>query len=353
MLSPPSQSCVMLAHRASRSGPARLLHVPHAAALALAMLLPSPLPLRVADGARGAARVDLLKSPAGGLRFAADGSIVVGQSIFVDSVCGDDLADGRTAKTAFATVDTAVASLRASPNKETTVFVRVGQAHRMVPRDANDPLADWSMVAVRPWHYELDKADKLDSRGCPFNEEILIGISTPPGSTAVCSLALLTLRSSHGMVLPPPLQLPPPPVPAHTRTLSTRLLGECAQIGEVRLAGWDISVQGRVAPKATLLLYLFLVEVPPQEEHRVILNARGTAKLRASRQCSTVRAASVFLTAAVVVCTAGLVSDRDYFIRLKGVAGGDDVKASGAALASGRFQLTIPAPASRLGAQGG
>ena len=61
-----------------------------------------------------------------------------------------------------------------------------------------------------------------------------------------------------------------------------------------------------------------------------------------------------FLTAAFVVCTAGLVADRDYFIRLKGVAGrdADVVKASGAVLASGRFQLTIPAPASRLDAQG-
>ena len=60
-----------------------------------------------------------------------------------------------------------------------------------------------------------------------------------------------------------------------------------------------------------------------------------------------------FLTAAFVVCTAGLVADRDYFIRLKGVAGRDaDVVASGAVLASGRFQLAIPAPASRLDAQG-
>ena len=350
MILPPPQSCVMPGHRASRSGPARLLHTRHAAVLALALLLPSPLPLRLADGARGAARVDLLNARGGGLRFAADGSIVVGQSVFVDSVCGDDLADGRTAKTAFATVDTAVASLRASPNKETTVFVRVGQAHRMVPRDADDPLADWPMAAIRPWQRELDKADKLDSRGCPFNEEISIGISTPPGSTAVRSLAV-SLGASHGM--PPP----PRPRPARPqRALSTRLLGECAQIGEVRLAGWDISVQGRVAPKATLLLYLFLVEVPPREEHRIILNARGTATPQQAAAAVLKGAAlvSFFLTAAFVVCTAGLVADRDYFIRLKGVAGrdADVVKASGAVLASGRFQLTIPAPASRLDAQG-
>jgi hypothetical protein len=141
--------------------------------------------VRLADGAGGAGLVDLINPKAGGLRFAADGSIVHGQSFFVDSLCGDDLADGRTAKSAFATMDAAIMSLRASPGKDTTVFVRVGQAHRMLPREASDPLADWPLGAVRPWQPELDEKEKLDSRGCPFNEEILIGISASPGSTAV------------------------------------------------------------------------------------------------------------------------------------------------------------------------
>ena len=86
-------------------------------------------------------------------------------------------------------MDAAVTSLRASPGKDTTVFVRVGQAHRMLPRDAGDPLADWPLGAVRPWQPELDEKEKLDSRGCPFNEEIMIGISASPGSTAVRSPA--------------------------------------------------------------------------------------------------------------------------------------------------------------------
>ena len=164
------------------------LQMRHAATMAVLLLLPSPLPtVRLAEGARSAGIVDLLNPPAGGLRFAADGSIVHGQAFFVDSLCGDDLADGRTEKSAFATVDAAIASLRASPGKAPTVFVRVGQAHRLVPRDADDPLADWPLGAVRPWQPELDEKEKLDSRGCPFNEEILIGISASPGSTAVRS----------------------------------------------------------------------------------------------------------------------------------------------------------------------
>jgi hypothetical protein len=125
----------------------------------------------------------------------------------------------------------------------------------------------------------------------------------------------------------------------------------------VRLAGWDLSVQGRVAPKSTLLLYLYLVGVPPDEEHTIVLNARGTANPRLSRGTvlQGVTAVPVCLIAVICSCTAGLVAETDYFIRLKGVAGKDvdAAKASGAALASGRFQMKVPAPASRLGAQGG
>jgi hypothetical protein len=51
------------------------------------------------------------------------------------------------------------------------------------------------------------------------------------------------------------------------------------------------------------------------------------------------------------VRTAGLAAETQYFIELKGVAGGAGaIKATGAALASGRFTLTIPAPGA---AQGG
>jgi hypothetical protein len=51
------------------------------------------------------------------------------------------------------------------------------------------------------------------------------------------------------------------------------------------------------------------------------------------------------------VRTAGLAAETQYFIELKGVASGASaIKATGAALASGRFTLTIPAPCA---AQGG
>lgn len=67
------------------------------------------------------------------------------------------------------------------------------------------------------------------------------------------------------------------------------------------------------------------------------------------------------LTTAAVVClwcatgSTGLAADTEYFIRLKGVGGSDTdvVKATGAALESGRTQLRIPAPSNRVGAQGG
>ena len=164
------------------------LNIRHASTLAvLLLLLPSLLPLDVVQLADGAGEVGRVKlnPPGGGMRFAADGSIVRAQSFFVDSLCGDDLADGRTAKTAFATVDAAVTKFRAAPSTETTVFLRVGQAHRMLPRDPDDPLAIWPVDAIQPWQPELDEKEKLDSRGCPFNEEILIGISSAPDSTAV------------------------------------------------------------------------------------------------------------------------------------------------------------------------
>ncbi len=61
----------------------------------------------------------------------------------------------------------------------------------------------------------------------------------------------------------------------------------------MRLAGWDLSVQGRVAPKATLLLYLYLVEVPPGEEHTIVVNARGATNHKSGAARSD-RCARVF-----------------------------------------------------------
>ena len=181
----------------------------HAGAVVLLLLLPSPLPLRTAQLADGvsdrAGRVDLVDAAAGGLRFAADGSIVHVQSFYVDALCGDDHGDGRTAKTAFATMDAAIVAVDASAGKETTVFVRVGQAHRMALRDDGDPLADWPTRVIQPWRPEFDEKEKLDPRGCPFNENILVGISSSPGSTAVrARWCCLSRAVSH---LPAKLQL--------------------------------------------------------------------------------------------------------------------------------------------------
>ena len=136
----------------------------------------------------------------------------------------------------------------------------------------------------------------------------------------------------------------------------------------MRLAGWDLSVQGKVAPKTTLLLYLFLVEVPPDQEHTVILSARGmpqpcspAALTRAHRRVAASASAHGPMDGGAAdrgwrgvahrVGTAGLAAETQYFIELKGVASGAGaIKATGAALASGRFTLTIPAPGA---AQGG
>ena len=62
----------------------------------------------------------------------------------------------------------------------------------------------------------------------------------------------------------------------------------------MRLAGWDLSVQGRVAPKTTLLLYLFLVEVPPNEEHTIVLNAKGTPAPKQPSSASSNNSLHVF-----------------------------------------------------------
>ena len=115
-------------------------------------------------------------------------------------------------------------------------------------------------------------------------------------------------------------------------------------------------MQGKVAPKATLLLYIYLVEVPPDEQHTVVVNAKGApipeichhSGAAASDRSGLKRAPPPPFRFAT-----GLEADTDYFIRLKGVAGGGEVKASGAALTSGRFKLQIPAPAMQLNSQGG
>ena len=169
-----------------------MLAARHPCLVLLLLLLPSPLPMQRVAGqnvASRAGKVDLVNAPGGGgspLRFAADGSIVHVQSFYVDALCGDDHANGRAARTAFATVDAAHAAVRDISGKETTVFLRTGQAHRMAPREAGDPLAEWPERVFQPWVPEYDARERLDERGCPFAaEKIWVSLATSPGSTAV------------------------------------------------------------------------------------------------------------------------------------------------------------------------
>ena len=243
----------------------------------LLLLLPSPLTKQRVAGqnvASRAGKVDLASAVGGGspLRFAADGSIVHVQSFYVDALCGDDHADGRTARTAFATVDAAHAAVRDATGKTSTVFLRTGQAHRMAPREPTDPLAEWPERVFQPWLPEYSAKEKLDERGCPFNEEIWVSLATTPGSTAVRG----TLLSSGSAALRCRL----------LELVITCCL--CAQVGEVRLAGWDLSVQGKVARKSVLLLYIFLHEVPPNVAHTVVVSARGTHHSSDKPPCSTI-----------------------------------------------------------------
>ena len=156
-------------------------------------------------------------------RFAADGSIVHVEPFYVDALCGDDRADGRSANSALATLAAGLAAARASGAAAPAVHLRAGQAHPLA-----DGGADGGTIDVLPWRPELGGA-ATDERGCPFQREIYVGLAPAPGSEAA---------------------------------------------GEVQLAGWDLQ---RGGGSSRLLLYLLLFEVPPTVAHTVVVSAKGLA----------------------------------------------------------------------------